>query len=157
MNFIDIIILLILVAAFIFGVMKGIIRQVFGLLALFLGVYCAFKFSHWAGHYIAQWVHTSEAVTEGIAFAITFIIVVIIVILFGRFTARLASFAALGLIDKILGGFFNLLKIICILCVLLYIVQHFDALFHFLSGSIKQSFFLQLFEKITQIVFPYLR
>jgi membrane protein required for colicin V production len=157
MILLDIIILLILAAAFIFGVMKGIIRQVFGLLALFLGVYCAFKFSHWAGTYIAEWFHTSEALTQGIAFALTFIVVVVTVLVFGRFAARLASFAALGLIDKILGGVFALLKFSCILCVLLYIVQRFDAQFHFLSTEIKQSFFFQFFDTVTKTAFPYLQ
>ena len=153
----DIIILLILAAAFIFGVMKGIIRQVFGLLALFLGVYCAFKFSHWAGTYIAQWFHTGEAVTQGIAFALTFIIVVVALILVGRFAARLISLAALGFVDKILGGLFGILKVACVLCVLLYIAQQLDAQFHFLSNNIKQSFFFQCFDTITKMVFPYLK
>ncbi|MDR0295638.1 MAG: CvpA family protein [Prevotellaceae bacterium] len=156
MILLDIIILLILVAAFIFGVMKGIIRQVFGLLALFLGVYCSFKFSYWAGGYIVQWFHTSEALTQGIAFALTFAVVVVAVILVGKLVARLISLAALGLFDKILGGLFGLLKFACILCVLLYIVQHFDAQFHFLSAEIKQSFFFQFFDTITKMAFPYL-
>jgi len=157
MTILDIIILLALVAAFTFGVMKGIIRQVFGLLALFLGVYCAFKFSHWAGAYIAQWFHTSEELTKGIAFALTFIVVVVGVILFGRLVARLISFAALGLVDKILGGVFGVLKFVAILCVLLYIVQHFDAQFHFLSAEIKQSFSYQFFDTVTKMAFPYLQ
>ena len=156
MTILDIIILLVLVAAFIFGVMKGIIRQVFGLLALFLGVYCAFKFSYWAGGYIAEWFHTSEALTQGIAFALTFTVVVVAVILIGKIAARLVSLAALGLFDKILGGVFGLLKFACILCVLLYLIQHFDAQLHFLSAEIKQSFFFQFFDTVTKMAFPYL-
>ena len=152
----DIIILLILVAALIFGIKKGIIRQVFGLLALFLGVYCSFKFSYWAGSYIAQWFHTGEALTQGIAFAITFTVVVLAVILFGKFVARLISLAALGIFDRILGGIFSILKFACILCVLFYIVEHFDAQFHFLSEEIKQSFSFRFFDAITKMAFPYL-
>jgi membrane protein required for colicin V production len=152
----DIIVLLVFAAAFIFGVVKGIIRQVFGLLALFLGVYCAFKFSFWVGHYITQWFHTNEAFTKGIAFTLTFIIVMIAVILVGRFAARLISFAALGFVDKFFGGLFALLKVACILCVILYIVQHFDAQFHFLPEYIKQSLSFQYIDAITTKVFPYL-
>jgi len=153
----DIIILLILVAAFIFGIKKGIIRQVFGLLALFLGVYCAFKFSYWVGGYIIQWFNTGEQLTQGIAFALTFAVVVVVVMLFGRFVARLISFAALGFVDKILGGIFGLLKFTCILCVLFYIVQHFDAQLHFLPEDIKQSLSFQYLDTITKTVFPYLQ
>ncbi|MCL2098523.1 MAG: CvpA family protein [Bacteroidales bacterium] len=157
MSIFDIIILLILVAAFIFGMMKGIVRQVFGLLALFLGVYCAFKFSYWAGGYIAQWFHTGEALTRGLAFTVTFTVVVVAVILFGKFVARLINLAALGIFDKILGGIFGALKFACILCVLLYIAQHFDTQFHFLSSEIKHSFFYQFFDTLTKMSFPYLQ
>jgi membrane protein required for colicin V production len=156
MTIFDIIIVLILVAAFIFGVIKGIIRQVFGLLALFLGVYCAFKFSYWAGGYIAQWFHTSEALTQGLAFALTFAVVVVAVILIGRFAERLISLAALGFVNKILGGLFGLFKFVCILCVLLYIAEHFDAQLHFIPENIKQSFSFQFLDAITKMAFPYL-
>jgi membrane protein required for colicin V production len=152
----DIIILLILITAFIFGLIKGIIRQVFGLLALFLGVYCAFKFSHWAGGYIAEWFHTSETLTQGLAFALTFAAVVVVVMLVGRFAERLISLAALGFANKILGGIFGLFKFACILCVLLYIAEHFDAQLHFIPENIKQSFSFQFFDVIIKMAFPYL-
>ena len=152
----DIIIILILVTALIFGIKKGIIRQVFGLLALFLGVYCAFKFSYWAGDYIVQWFHTGESLTQGIAFAITFTVVVLVVILFGKFVARLISLAALGIFDRILGGIFGVLKFACIICILLYIAKHFDAQLHFLPEDIKHSFSFQFFDVIIKMAFPYL-
>ncbi len=155
MYILDIIIIILLASAAIFGAMKGIIRQIFGLLALLIGVYCAFKFSYWAAHYIAQWLHTGEQLTRMLAFSITFIAVMIAVILIGRLIARLASLAALGVIDKILGSVFSVFKVMCILCVLLYIVQHFNAQFHFLPEKITSSFSYAFLNKVLQIAFPY--
>ncbi len=157
MYILDIIIIVLLASAAIFGAMKGIIRQVFGLLALFLGVYCAFKFSSWAAHYIAMWLHTGEQLTRILAFSVTFIAVMIAVILIGRLIARLASLAALGVIDKILGSVFSVFKVMCILCVLLYIVQHFNGQFHFLRENITASFSYTFLNKVLQAVFPYLQ
>ena len=122
-------------SGFYFGIMKGIIRQFFGLLALFLGMYCAFKFSQWTGTYIAQWFHTGKAVTQGIAFALTLIIVVVALILVGRFATRLISLAALGFVDKILGELFGILKIACIL---LRIALHCTAIRRTASFFIEQ-------------------
>jgi membrane protein required for colicin V production len=152
----DIVIALILLVAFITGVRKGIIRQVFGLAALWLGVYGAFGFSHLAGYYFSEWFNISSRFAQGIAFVAIFILILFLVTLIGRLAAKLISLAMLGGVDKILGGVFSVLKMTCILCVLQFIVQFFNAQFHFLSASVETSFFYRLFDTICDFVFPYL-
>jgi membrane protein required for colicin V production len=152
----DIVIAILLVIAFIAGVRKGIIRQVFGLAALLLGVYGAFKFSKLIGHYLLEWFKINGQLAQGIAFVVTFILILFLVIFIGRIAAKLISLATLGSIDKILGGIFSVLKIACILCVLQFIVQSFNAQFHFLSAQVETSFFYGLFDTICRFVFPYL-
>jgi membrane protein required for colicin V production len=152
----DIVVAILLLIAFIFGVRKGIVRQLFGIAALFLGVYCAFKFSHLAGHYFSEWFKTGYTLTEGVAFVVVFIIVLLLVTVIGRLAAKLLSLAALGGFDKILGGVFSLLKVVCILCVLQFICARFNTQFHFLPSSVKASFSYQFFDTVCQLVFPYL-
>ncbi|MDR3180918.1 MAG: CvpA family protein [Prevotellaceae bacterium] len=152
----DIVIAILLVIAFIAGVRKGIIRQVFGLAALLLGVYGAFRFSKVAGHYLSEWFKVSGHLAQGISFVVIFILILFVVILIGRLAAKLISLATLGSVDKILGGVFSVLKITCILCVLQFIVQFFNAQFHFLSTQVEASFFYRLFDTICRFVFPYL-
>jgi membrane protein required for colicin V production len=152
----DIVIAILLVVAFIAGVRKGIIRQLFGLAALLLGVYGAFRFSRVAGYYLSEWFTISGHLTQGVAFVVIFILILFLVILTGRLAAKLISLATLGGIDKILGGVFSVLKIVCIFCVLQFIVQSFNAQFHFLSTSIESSFFYRFFDTVCRLVFPYL-
>jgi membrane protein required for colicin V production len=152
----DIAIAIILIVAFIIGVRKGIIRQLFGLAALLLGVYGAFGFSRVAGHYFSEWFGISGHFAQGIAFVVIFILILFLVIFIGRMAAKLISLAALGGIDKILGGVFSVLKIVCILCVLQFIVQFFNAQFHFLSAPVESSFFYRFFDTVCRLVFPYL-
>lgn len=152
----DIAIAIVLLIAFIAGVRKGIIRQLFGLAALLLGVYGAFKFSRVAGYYLSEWFKVSGHLVQGIAFVVIFILILFLVILIGRLAAKLISLAALGGVDKILGGVFSVLKIVCVLCVLQFIVQFFNVQFHFLSSSIESSFFYRLFDTVCRVVFPYL-
>jgi membrane protein required for colicin V production len=157
MLILDIIIATLLFIAFIAGVRKGIIRQIFGLAALLLGVYCAFRFSHVVSCYLAEWFHINNILfTKTTAFVVIFIGVLLLVILIGRFAARLITLAALGIVDKILGGLFSLLKIMCIFCVILFILQTFNTQFHFLSAQIEASFFYRLFDTLSRFVFPYL-
>jgi membrane protein required for colicin V production len=152
----DIAIAIALLVAFITGVRKGIIRQLFGLAALLLGVYGAFKFSKVAGQYLYEWFKVSDHLAQGISFVVIFILILFVVILIGRMAAKLISLATLGGVDKILGGVFSVLKITCILCVLQFIVQFFNAQFHFLSESVETSFFYQFFDTVSRLVFPYL-
>ncbi|MDR0738389.1 MAG: CvpA family protein [Prevotellaceae bacterium] len=152
----DIAIAIVLLVAFIAGVRKGIIRQLFGLAALLLGVYGAFKFSHVAGHYLSEWFKISGPFVQGISFVVVFILILFLVIFVGRIAAKLISLATLGGVDKILGGVFSVLKIVCILCVLQFIAQFFNAQFHFLSASVETSFFYRFFDTVCRFVFPYL-
>jgi membrane protein required for colicin V production len=156
MVIIDIIILIILIIAFILGLRKGIIRQLFGLAALLLGIYCAFKFSQLLGHYFSEWFKTGESITQGIAFALIFIAVLFLVVLIGRLAAKLIQLATLGGLDRILGGIFSVLKITCICCIIQFIVQYFDEPFHFLPESVHRAVSYQFFNTVTKLVFPYL-
>jgi len=45
-----------------------------------------------------------------IAFAITFILIVFLISLAGKILTKMAGFAALGIVNKLLGGAFGLLK-----------------------------------------------
>jgi membrane protein required for colicin V production len=152
----DIAIAIALLVAFITGVRKGIIRQLFGLAALLLGVYGAFRFSRMAGYYLSEWFNISGRFAQGISFVVIFILILFLVIMIGRMAAKLISLATLGGVDKILGGVFSILKMVCILCVLQFIVQYFNAQFHFLSEPVETSFFYRFFDTVCHFVFPYL-
>ena len=85
------------------GIRKGLIMEITGLAALFLGAYAALFFSDFA----AQWLDAEFAIGEaylGItAFAITFLAVAIGVHLLGRVIEKLVDITALKPMDR-LGG-----------------------------------------------------
>jgi membrane protein required for colicin V production len=152
----DIAIAVLLLIAFISGVRKGIIRQVFGLAALLLGVYGAFKLSGVAGSYLSEWFHVSGHLVQAVTFAVILILILFLVILTGRLAAGLITLATLGGVDKILGGVFSVMKIVCILCALQFAVQFFNSQFHFLSPTVESSAFYRFFDTVCRLVFPYL-
>ncbi len=85
------------------GIRKGLIMEVTGLAALFLGAYAALFFSDFA----AQWLDAEFAIGEaylGItAFAVTFLAVAIGVGLLGRVVEKMVDVTALKPLDR-LGG-----------------------------------------------------
>jgi membrane protein required for colicin V production len=153
MNYIDIIIGLLLLVGIISGWRQGFVRQLFGLLALILGVYCAYRFSHFAAHYIVKWFHWSASVTSSVAFVITFVIVLIGVFFVGRVANRFIKLIALGTLNSFLGALLSLCKWVLVLSVCLVIIHSFISL---PDSQVGGSFFFHFLEKVGNTVFPYL-
>ena len=118
MNIFDIIIAALLIFGFVRGIMKGLFVEVASLVALIGGVYGAIHFSYFLGDFLKEYVSWSEEYISLAAFAGTFIIIIIIIALLGKVLTKLADFAALGILNKILGGVFGVLKIGLILSVI---------------------------------------
>ncbi len=124
MNVIDIVILIILVIAFVRGVIKGLFVEIAGILALILGIYAAINYSYKIAYYVKQTiVDWSDQTYRVIAFVLTFLLVVLLVIFIGKLLTKLADITALGLVNKLLGGVFGVLKIGLILSVFFLIFE----------------------------------
>ncbi len=111
MNIFDIIIAALLIFGFVRGVMKGLFVEVASLVALIAGVYGAIHFSYFIGDILNEYVSWSEEYVSLTAFAGTFIVIIIVIAFLGKILTKLADFASLGVINKILGGVFGALKI----------------------------------------------
>ncbi len=121
MAVIDIILGALILFGCIRGFMKGLFVEVASLAALVAGVYGAIHFSNFAAEFLMEKVSWDEKYINIIAFAITFIIIVLAIALAGKALTKLANFAALGIINKLLGGVFGALKIGLILSVILMV------------------------------------
>jgi len=110
MNIVDIILGIILLLAFISGFKKGLFVTLASLIGLIAGVFGAIYFSDFAGGYLSGWFDWSDKITKLASFAVTFSIIVIIISMAGKFLTKIADFAALGLLNKLLGGVFSTLQ-----------------------------------------------
>ncbi|MBQ0735219.1 CvpA family protein [Aquimarina celericrescens] len=110
MNYIDVILGILLLWGMIKGLSKGLFASLASLVALIVGIYIAVHFSHFAASFVRQYVDWSEGAMKLTAFALTFIVVVILVSLAGKLLTKIADYAALGILNKILGGAFGILK-----------------------------------------------
>lgn len=157
MNILDLVVLAILAWSTINGFRKGFVVQVFSLAALVVGVFCAYKFSHFVAGFIADSLSTDPLFTDIIAFTITFIGVWILVYMLGKLVHQIVQTVMLGLFNRILGATFAFLKAAFVLGIMLIVFENLNAKMNIASQeTINKSFTYTPLKKISSIIFPYL-
>jgi len=157
MNLIDIIIGALILFGLVRGLSKGLFVEVASLVALIAGVYGAIHFSDFAAGYLESRVEWDENLINITAFALTFIIIVIVIAMAGKALTKLADFAALGGINKILGGLFGALKTALILSVVLLVLHLMDKAIPFVDDDdLESSMLYEPVRSIAPAIFPYI-
>lgn len=110
MNTVDIILSLVLLYGLVRGLFRGLLAELASLVGIVAGIYGAVHFSHFLGDFISSMGEWKPQYVNLISFAVTFILIVFLVSLAGRMLTKVAAFAALGIVNKLLGGVFGLLK-----------------------------------------------
>lgn len=154
MSVIDIVLGVLLVFGFVRGLMKGLFVEIASLLALVVGIYGAIHFSNYAAELLATKVEWEEQYINLTAFAITFFIIVFVIGLAGKALTKLANFAALGLINKIAGAIFGLLKIALILSVILTVIDRMESNVFMDEEDIEQSSLYAPVKGFATLLFP---
>ena len=146
MNTVDIILGIILLLAFFGGFKKGFIASLASLIGLVVGAYAAIYLSDFVGGYISRWFDFSEYTTKWIAFIATFLGVLILANMLGEILTKIIDFAALGLLNKLLGGIFGALKYAFIL----------SLIFWFFGSSNLSGYIISEEKKEGSILYPYI-
>jgi membrane protein required for colicin V production len=155
MSTIDIILGSILIIGGISGFLKGLFVEVASLMALVLGIYGALHFSNFASDYLDNYVDWSATTLQIVSFAITFIIIVIAIGLAGKALTKLANFAALGLLNKLLGALFGAIKMGFILSIVLMLISKVSLELPFLAPKeLKRSTLYVPVKSIVPTIFP---
>ena len=155
MNVFDIIIASLLLFGFVRGLMKGLFVEVASLVALVAGVYGAIHFSYFLGDWLKNSLDWSEQYITLVAFAGTFVIIIVVIALLGKILTKIADFASLGILNKILGGVFGALKIGLILSVVFIFFGRMNDTIPFVKKeSLEQSILYKPVKKIAPMIFP---
>ena len=155
MSIIDIVLAALLLFGIIRGIMKGLFVEVASLIALVLGVYGAIHFSNFAAEFLESKVDWNEKTINIIAFAITFVVIVLAISLAGKALTKLADFAALGILNKLLGGVFGALKIGLILSIILLVFDKLNNTLPFMEkDDLKESVLYEPVKSLAPMIFP---
>ena len=155
MNIIDILLGALLLFGLVRGLSKGLFVEVASLVALVAGIYGAIHFSNFAAEFLMERVDWAEQTVNLAAFAITFIIIVVAISLAGKALTKLADFAALGILNSILGGVFGILKTGLILSVVLLVFSGFNKSVPFVSETdLEESVLYEPVKSLAPMLFP---
>ena len=155
MNWIDLIIVVILIIAIIRGFTDGLVREVAALAALIFGIWGAIKFSSFTAGKLYEWFDMSGQYVGIIAFLITFGVIVIIIHFIGIIADKIIDAASIGFLNRLLGMVFGLFKSVLILSVFFVILNAIDARRPFLpKDAIEQSRFYNPVADIAPAIFP---
>ena len=153
LNFIDYIILVILVLFLFQGYRKGIIISLASIVALVLGIYVAVHFSNYLDATLMEHLHPSRKWLPILSFSITFMVVVIGVMLVAKLTEKLVDVVGMGFINHLGGAVLGLVKGVILISILMFIFKSIDPKEKWLTaqdkkGSVFYSHVAEVFPKL---------
>jgi membrane protein required for colicin V production len=157
MNTVDLVFAILLLWAAYRGFTKGFIVQLATLAALLLGILGAVLFSDFTSDLIIKKFEVSGQYLPVLSFAVTFIAIVIAVHLLAKMLNKLIDAIALGIVNRLLGVLFSILKTAFIVSIILVLINKADNKFNFIPDDTKENSILyKPLSNFAPMIFPYL-
>lgn len=158
MNYIDFIIIILVLASAIKGATKGLIYELASLIALIGGVWGAIKFSHATQTFLVERMDFTNNYIGIISFVITFVIIIIIVHLLAKAVEKALESVALGAANRILGFVFSAFKAMFILGILVILIEKIDETLPFVpKDDVQESKLYNPLRSIAMTTFPFVQ
>jgi membrane protein required for colicin V production len=155
MNWIDFVIIILLVFGLARGFINGFIKELASLLALILGIWGAIKFSAFTAEKLYDYFDMAGQYVGIISFLITFIIIVVVIHFIGMIVDKFVEKISLGVLNSLLGLVFGVFKTALILSVIFTVLNAIDAKHHFLPKKrIEDSRLYNPIADIAPAIFP---
>lgn len=139
MNGIDIIIILPIIFFAWRGFKKGLIIEVFTLLALLVGIYIGINFSDFIADALRKNLGMTSEYVPVIAFTITFLGVGAMVYFAGVMLEKAVNLAALKMVNKMFGMGLGIIKALYLISVIIVILEAYDEKSQFIPDSSKEN------------------
>jgi len=152
MNYLDVIISVLLLYGIVKGYSNGIIKEITNIISVFLAIYIGVHFSELIHPQINS--HMNSDYTNAIpllGFLLVFIIIFIIIKSIGELINRFTKLLALGLISRLLGVVFGMLKLMVICCFLLLPAKEYGLID---KKTQKESILIVPIERAFKIIIP---
>lgn len=157
MNYIDIVLVLLLVFSAISGFRKGLIVELASLAALILGIWGAIEFSDVTSNFLVENFHLKSDHLNIISFIVTFVVIVILVHIIGSVVNKMVETVMLGFLNKLAGMVFGIVRAALILSIVLVVFDKIDEDVEILSPKVKSE--SRMYEPIRNLapsLFPFI-
>jgi len=157
MNYIDIILLILIILSAIGGFKNGLITELASLAALILGIWGAIQFSDITTQLLIKYFDLKSDYLNIISFAVTFIAIVILVHIVAGVINKMVDVGVLGIANKLGGMVFGVLRSILFLSIVLMVFDKIDEDVRILPENTKEN--SRMYEPIRNIapsIFPFI-
>lgn len=137
MNSLDIYLILPIAIGFVFGLFKGLIKELTSLVAIVLGIYGAKLFAPLMASILINGFDFSPATANPLAYIILFIAIGVGLLFLANALNKIFNSLSLGGLNKLLGGLFGALKYALIVSVLLNVFDALDSKFSLMKQQTK--------------------
>ena len=139
MNTIDVIVGLLLAYSLFRGLTKGFVIEISGMIALFLGIMGAFKFSSYIGKYLSSYVDWNPKIIQAVSFILLFIGIIYAISLLAKMLTKALKIVALGGLNRLIGGLFGVIKWCVILSALTLVFKEINSFMTLMSPAILEE------------------
>jgi len=157
MNYIDIILLILIILSAIGGFKNGLITELASLAALILGIWGAIQFSDITTDLLIKYFDLKSDYLNIISFAVTFIVIVILVHIVAGVINKMVDVGVLGIANKLGGMVFGVFRSILFLSIVLMVFDKIDEDVKILPENAKEN--SRMYEPIRNIapsIFPFI-
>lgn len=128
-SFFDIVLIVLTLFLGLKGLMRGFIKEFFGLVGIIGGVFFASRISHDIGYLINGVIPIENESTKSlIGFILAFIVIWAVAYIAGMIVAKISSMSGLGIFDRILGFIFGAAKIFFIFAIIIYALSKIEVI-----------------------------
>jgi len=159
MNILDIILLILILAAAVSGFTKGFFVELASLLSLILGILAGVKFSPQVQIWLSKILSWSPGNIKLVSFILIFIIVAIIIHLVARAFENTIRALSLGLLSRFAGALFGALKAAFFLSILILLITNIERYTTTIipRETKKESKFYGPIENLAPNILPFLK
>ncbi len=157
MNWLDIVIVLVLIGGIISGYKNGFVGEVASLAGLILGIWGAVKFSWWTAD-LLEGIGLSFSLMPVVAFIITFLIITIIMQIVAGLVNNLLQSISLNWLNKVAGIVAGLAKSLLFASVILLVLNALDERNRILpQKTIEKSALYKPVSELVPTLLPFLK
>ena len=149
MNLIDSICLIILIYGSYKGFKNGIVSELLSFFGILLGIYLSKTYYLSVDKYLVTVFDSTNQLVSLISVILIFTLTIISSKILSKVITKALNIMALGLLNKLIGSVFGLLKYLLILCIITFVFSKANDVFVFIeTNKIEET---QIFSKIQKI------
>ena len=153
MSYLDIFLIIIIAWGAYNGFLKGLIKELASILGIIFGIYLAKNYYSFLDQKLYLLFESEANYLSLISAVIIFLLTIMIFKIVASFLTKFLKLIALGLLNKIIGAIFGVLKSLLILCVIIFVFSKINNVVNIIEkDKLQESFIYTEIERINKFV-----